>query len=72
MVEHRNRQAPLKLSVVPLEPSVYQKDYFPRIGSFHGSPSDDGDHDNQNRLEQICFFEERGLFEHKKTLCKFC
>lgn len=49
-----------------------QKDYFPRIGSFHGSSPDDGDHDNQNRLEQICFFEERGLFEHKKTLCKFC
>lgn len=51
---------------------MVKKDYFPRIGSFHGSPSDDGDHDNQNRLEQICFFEERGLFEHKKTLCKFC
>lgn len=52
-----------------------QKDYFPRIGSFHGSSSDDGDHDNQNRLEQICFLRKEGSLNIKdavQVLLKVC
>lgn len=43
-----------------------QQDDFSRVGAFHGRPSDDGDHNDQDGLEQVCFFEEGGLFEHKK------
>lgn len=43
-----------------------KQDDFSRIGPLHGGSSDDGDNDNQNGLEQVCFLEEGGLLGHKK------
>lgn len=43
-------------------PRITSRTIFPVLAR----PSDDGDHNDQDGLEQVCFFEEGGLFEHKK------